>query len=170
MFILLVGSDSRADNYAAGLADSIRIVRADFVNPGLTHLVFQRDLYVEIPGISQHGGITHGKINQAYLYGNPGFGYYNGPGQGPGLLALTMQHNFGTQVDHYVAINIQAFGRIVDQLGGYQPPRRGWPGRAPTDQTSTSAGQVHLDGYRTCCWRECDRTEIWNDPHAEPDP
>lgn len=153
MFILLVGSDSRADNYAAGLADSIRIVRADFVNPGLTHLVFQRDLYVEIPGISQHGGITHGKINQAYLYGNPGFGYYNGPGQGPGLLALTMQHNFGTQVDHYVAINMQAFARIVDQLGGLDinlPYAVDGRAARSTDQDKYfPAGQVHLDGYRT---------------------
>ena len=77
-----------------------------------------RDLYVEIPGIAAHGGITHGKLNQAYLYGNPAFGYYDGPGQGPGLLSLTMTENFGTQADHYVAVNIQAFARIIDQLGG----------------------------------------------------
>ena len=40
MFILLVGSDSRADNYSAGLADSIRVVRVDFVDPGISYLSF----------------------------------------------------------------------------------------------------------------------------------
>ena len=103
MFILLIGSDTRTDNYHAGLSDFIRIVRVDFINPGLTYLAFQRDLYVEIPWISAHSGITHGKLNQAYFYGNPGIGYYDGPGQGPGLLAETLKHNFGVRVDHYLA-------------------------------------------------------------------
>lgn len=100
MFILLIGSDSRANSYAAGLADSVRVIRVDFVHLGITYVTFQRDLYVEIPGISSHGRITHGKLNQAYLYGNSAFGYYDGPGQGPGLLALTLQQTFGDRVDH----------------------------------------------------------------------
>lgn len=153
MFILLVGSDSRADSYSAGLADSMRIVRADFVNPGISYLVFQRDLYVEIPGISSHGGITHGKLNQAYLYGNPGFGYFEGPGQGPGLLALTLEHNFGAKVDHYVAVNLQSFVRIVDELGGLDinlPYTVDGRAARSTDQDKYfPAGQQHLDGYRT---------------------
>jgi len=153
MYILLIGSDSRADSYSAGLADSMRIVRADFVNPGISYLVFQRDLYVEIPGIAAHGGITHGKLNQAYLYGNPGFGYFEGPGQGPGLLALTLEHNFGAQVDHYVAVNLQSFVRIVDQLGGLDinlPYTVDGRAARSTDQDKYfPAGQQHLDGYRT---------------------
>ena len=153
MFILLIGSDSRADSYSAGLSDSMRIVRADFVNPGISYLVFQRDLYVEIPGIASHGGITHGKLNQAYLYGNPGLGYFEGPGQGPGLLALTLEHNFGAQVDHYVAVNLQSFVRIVDQLGGLDinlPYTVDGRAARSTDQDKYfPAGQQHLDGYRT---------------------
>jgi LCP family protein required for cell wall assembly len=153
MFILLVGTDARADSYAAGLADSMRIVRVDFVEPGLTYLSFQRDLYVEIPGIAEHGGITHGKLNQAYLYGNSAFDYYDGEGGGPGLLALTMKHNFGTQTDHYVAVNMQTFARVIDALGGldiYLPYVV--DGRAPGSKDPSRyfpAGNQHLDGYRT---------------------
>lgn len=153
MFILLIGSDSRADSYTAGLADSMRIARVDFVNPGITYLSFQRDLYVEIPGISDHGGITHGKLNQAYLYGNSSFGYYDGTGEGPGLLALTMEHNFGTHVDHYVAVNMQSFVRMVDALGGldldlpYVVDGRVRGSRDPN--LYFPAGAQHLDGYRT---------------------
>ena len=153
MFILLIGSDSRADNYSAGLADSIRVVRVDFVNPGLTFLAFPRDLYVEIPGISTHGGITHGKLNQAYLYGNPAFGYYDGPGRGPGLLARTMTENFGTRVDHYVAVNLQTFVRIIDQLGGLDINLPytidGRVTRSKDPDRYFPAGPLHLNGYRT---------------------
>jgi len=115
--------------------------------------VFQRDLYVEIPGIASHGGITHGKLNQAYLYGNPALNYYDGSGQGPGLLSLTMEHNFGTRVDHYVAVNIQSFARIVDQMGGLDinlPHAVDGRAARSTDQDRYfPAGPQHLNGYRT---------------------
>ncbi len=153
MHILLVGSDARRDSYAIGLADSIRLVRVDFVEPSIRILAFPRDLYVEIPEIESHGGITHGKLNQAFLYGNPGYNYYDGPGQGPGLMALTLEHNFGASVDHYLAVNLQTFVRIVDSLGGIDITL---PyvvdGRVRGSRDSSRyfpAGEQHLDGYRT---------------------
>jgi LCP family protein required for cell wall assembly len=153
MFILLVGSDARQDSYAIGLADSMRLVRVDFVEASVQVLAFPRDLYVEIPDIEEHGGITHGKLNQAFLYGNPGYNYFDGPGQGPGLLARTLEHNFGAQVDHYVAVNLQTFVRIIDTLGGidvnlpYVIDGRVRGSRDPNRYFA--AGPQHLDGYRT---------------------
>jgi LCP family protein required for cell wall assembly len=153
MFILLVGSDARRDTYDVGLADSMRLVRVDFVEASIQVLAFPRDLYVEIPDIADHGGITHGKLNQAFLYGNPGYNYYEGPGQGPGLLARTLEHNFGAQVDHYVAVNLQTFVRIIDTLGGidvnlpYVIDGRVKGSRDPNRYFAT--GPQHLDGYRT---------------------
>jgi LCP family protein required for cell wall assembly len=81
-------------------------------------LEFPRDLWVEIPGISEHYNITHGKLNQAYLYGNKGMGYYTGAGEGPGLLARTLDLNFGARPDHYVAANMQTFVKLVNAVGG----------------------------------------------------
>ena len=118
MMILAIGSDQRVDSYLYGLADVIRLVRVDFVQPSVTVMSFPRDLYVEIPGISDHYNITHGKINQAYLYGNPGFGYYDGSDLGPGLLARTLYHNFGAQPQNYVAVNMRTFVHVVDAVGG----------------------------------------------------
>ena len=118
MMILAVGSDQRIDSYLYGLADVIRLVRVDFTTPRVTVMSFPRDLYVEIPGISDHYDITHGNINQAYLYGNPGFGYYDGPDLGPGLLARTLYHNFGAQPQTYVAVNMRTFEKIIDAVGG----------------------------------------------------
>lgn len=153
MFILLVGSDSRRDSYTAGLADAIRLVRVDFVQPRVQLLPFPRDLYVEIPGVEDHDGITHGKLNQAYLYGNSAYDYYDGPGEGPGLLASTLERNFGAPVDHYVAVNLQSFVRVVDELDGIDISLPNViDGRVPGSKDSDlyfPAGQIHLNGYRT---------------------
>lgn len=116
--VLALGIDSRADNYLYGLADVIKIVRIDFITPKVTVLSMPRDLWVEIPGISDHYGITHGKLNQAYFYGTPGMGYYDGLDGAPGLLARTLIDNFGFFVDNYATVNMITFSRIVDALGG----------------------------------------------------
>jgi LCP family protein required for cell wall assembly len=153
MFILLIGSDGRGRGYSVGLADSIRVVRVDFVEPRIQILAFQRDLYVEIPEIEDHNKITHGKLTQAYLYGNPGYAYYDGEGQGPGLMALTLQHNFGVQVDHYIALNLQTFVKVVDELGGIDidlpDTIDGRVKRSRDPNRYFPAGKQHLNGYRT---------------------
>ena len=115
-----IGADNEVNNYLYGLADVIRIARVDFVTPKITVLTIPRDLWVELPGIKEKYAetVTHGKINQAYLYGGPGMGYYEGEGGGPGLLALTLAHNYGLYVDHYGAVNMIAFQKIIDALGG----------------------------------------------------
>lgn len=118
MTLLLIGSDERSEDYLYGLADSIRVVRIDFTSPKVMVLDIPRDLWVEIPAISDHYGITQGKLNQAYFFGNPGMGYYDGPGEGPGLLAHTLQVNFGLSVDHYLAVDMKTFSRLVDAMGG----------------------------------------------------
>ena len=118
MNILAIGSDTRAQNYLYGLADVIRYIRVDFVTPGINVLEFPGDLWVEIPGISDHYGITHGKLNQAYFYGNPVRGYYDGLGSGPGLLAQTLSSNYGAHIDHYLAVNMHTFVNLVNAVGG----------------------------------------------------
>jgi LCP family protein required for cell wall assembly len=151
MTLLAVGTDVRGDNYSYGLADVIRLVRIDFVNPKVTVLEFPRDLWVEIPDIADNlHGQDHEKLNQAYLYGNRGFGYTDDPAQGPGLLARTLALNFGTNIDHYAAVNMRTFEKIVNAVGGidvYLPNTV--DGRAGDDQNPRllfKKGQQHLDG------------------------
>ncbi len=153
MYILLIGSDSRGDSYQYGLADMIRIARVDFVNAKVTVLEFPRDLWVEIPDIADNlDGQSHEKLNQAYLYGNPGFGYTTDAAQGPGLLARTLALNFGTQIDHYAAVNMRTFINIVNAVGGidvYLP--QPVDGRTAEDLSSRlvfPAGHLHLMGDR----------------------
>jgi anionic cell wall polymer biosynthesis LytR-Cps2A-Psr (LCP) family protein len=69
------------------------------------------------------------------------------------LLALTIEHNFGIQAEHYVVVNMQSFVRIVDAMGGidinlpYTVDGRVKGSRDPV--LYYAAGQQHLDGYRT---------------------
>jgi len=116
MVVLGIGAD--ADDYDYGLADVIRIARIDFTIPKVSVLSIPRDLWVQIPDINTKYDITAGKLNQAYFYGGPGMGYYTGPGAGAGLLARTLDLNFGMRVDHYGAVNMNTFVKIIDALGG----------------------------------------------------
>ncbi len=148
--VLVAGIDFRGDNYLYGLADVIRIVRVDFTIPKVTIFTLDRDIWVEIPGIQDHYGITHGKLNQAYFYGVPAMGYYDGTAGGAGLLAKTLKWNFGLNVDNYVVANMAAFVRSVDALGGidiYLPE----PVEGPMENQGMvyfSAGAQHLSGQQ----------------------
>jgi LCP family protein required for cell wall assembly len=151
MFVLGIGADSRQDDYLYGLADAIRVARIDFRVPSIAVLSLPRDVWVEIPDIADHYGITHGKLNQAYLYGNPGMGYYDGPGAGPGLLARTLDLNYGLRPDHYGAINMRTFVRLVDAVDGIdlylEEPVDGRPVDEKTeDMGYFPAGPHHMNG------------------------
>ncbi len=132
--ILAIGSDARSDWYEYGLADVIRVVRVDFAQTKVTILEFPRDLWVKIPEIADDlHGQDHEKLNQAYLYGNPGFGYWDDPSAGPGLLARTLNVNFGVRPDHYIAVNMRTFEKIVNAVDGI-------------DVYIPGSGTSHLDG------------------------
>ena len=153
MYILGIGADNDFNDYNYGLADVIRVARVDFVTPKITVLTIPRDLWVEFPDLIEKYAdtVTHGKLNQAYLYGGPGMGYYDGPGGGPGLLARTIAHNYGLYVDHYGAVNMVAFAKIVDALGGIDIYLdQDWDGRPVDEHTENmgyfTAGQHHMTG------------------------
>lgn len=149
MNILAIGSDTRGTSYTYGLSDVMRVVRVDFVTPRITTLDFPRDLWVQIPYIASHlNGQDHEKLNQAYLYGNPGdgFGYWSDPSAGPGLLARTLDLNFGVKVDHYIAVNMKTFVKMVDAVGGidvtFDQPLPG------SDDPDLQKGTHHLNGTK----------------------
>jgi LCP family protein required for cell wall assembly len=151
---LAIGSDARGKHYLYGLADVIRLVRVDFVHARVSILEVPRDLWVDIPAISDHYNITQGKLNQAYLYGNKGLGYYDGPGEGPGLLARTLNLNFGAQPDHYIAVNMLTFEAIVDAIGGidiYLPYKISVKSKDNPKGFAIPAGQHHIYG-KTALW------------------
>jgi LCP family protein required for cell wall assembly len=117
MLLQAVGTDSRTSSYLYGLADVIRILRADFVNEKVQILSLPRDLWVNVPNLEQHG-ISAAKLSQVYFYGTEGMGYYGGTAWGSGLLAETLQYNYDLRVDNYLTVNMETFARMVDAVGG----------------------------------------------------
>lgn len=146
MNVVAIGADSRADNYNYGLSDAIRLVRVDFATPKITVLEFPRDLWVKIPFIADNlDGYDEGKLNQAYLFGQPGdgFHYWDDPSAGPGLLTLTLNLNFGVQADHYVAVNMRTFEKIVNAVDGIDITVKD---KSMSHSTGLPVGENHLDG------------------------
>lgn len=120
MTILVVGTDTRTSNYLYGMADSIMIMRLDFVSGEAAMIGIPRGLWVEIPDVEEDEGRTHGKITQAYFFGTEGMGYYSGTGYGAGLLAETLRHNYQVEIDRYIVVNMRAFRDIIDVIGGIE--------------------------------------------------
>ena len=153
MMVLVAGIDSRSDTYTYGRADVIRMVRVDFTIPKVTVLSFPRDLWVEVPGISDHKDITHSKLNEAYFYGAEEIGYFDGPGGGAGLLARTIEKNFGVRADNYGVINLQTLEAIIDALGGVDIYLENEVDARESPETEEQwkyypVGWNHLDGKR----------------------
>lgn len=143
--ILTIGIDFRGDNYLYGLADVIRITRVDFTKPRVAVFALDRGIWVEIPGIEDHYGLTHGLLNQAYFFGVPAMGYYDGPAGGAGLLAQTLRQNFGIAADNYLVVSMAAFVMGIDAIGGIDVYLEN-PVYSDLELGSFSAGWHHLDG------------------------
>jgi LCP family protein required for cell wall assembly len=119
-YILVIGTDTRSVGYLYGLADTTMVFRVDFQNRSVSVMGFPRDLWVQIPDVTEDNGRTHGKLNQAYFFGTEGMGYYSGEGYGAGLMAETMKTNWGLEIDHHIVLNMRTFRDVVDALGGIE--------------------------------------------------
>ncbi len=117
--VLLVGIDYSDPEYTYGLADVIRIMRVDFVDMKVSMVALPRDLLVEAP----EGRFTEQnpmKINQAYLFGTPGWGGYLGEGIGANSLAEVIRYNFGVTPQHYAVVNFDTVINFIDAIGGVE--------------------------------------------------
>ena len=135
MQILALGVDPQEQ------ADAIRLVRVDFVTQRVSVLSIPRDLWVPIPGFTEHG-INEYRINAAYGYGE----YFNGKGGGAVSFANTLYTNYGITFDHYVVVHFESFEKLIDKIGGVDITLD-----EPVDGTLQTlpyfgAGAHHLDG------------------------
>lgn len=99
MNIMLVGLDSRKDNYT-GRSDSMILCTVNKSSKKFVMTSFLRDSYVSIPG---HG---KDKLNAAYAYG------------GSSLLTQTIYENYGIVIDRTAVFNFIFVIDVIDYLGG----------------------------------------------------
>ncbi len=149
MNILLIGIDGFDGNYSrAARADTIILVGVSFASKSAQMLSFPRDLWVQLPNISQ---VPEARINTAYHYGE----LYAVPGGGPAELSAVMANTFGLRIDRFAVVNFLAFEEGIDTIGGIdvnlpEPIHDGnYPLRDGSGRTMAidfPAGPVHLDG------------------------
>ncbi len=119
MLILAAGIDYRGSDYLYGLADVIRLIHVDFTVPRINVVAIPRAMLVEVPE-SLRGVDGPILLNQAYFFGTPGMGKYDGGGYGAGALAETIYFNFNLKSDHYLVIDFLGFQKLIDILGGIE--------------------------------------------------
>ena len=95
--IMIMGVDERDDD--VGRSDTLMVATLDPKKDQAALMSVPRDTRVKIKG---HGW---DKINAAYAYGEK-------------LAQRTVEDFLGVNMDHYVVVNIQAFQKIIDAIGG----------------------------------------------------
>lgn len=119
LLILAAGIDYRGSDYLYGLADVIRLIHVDFTVPRINVVAIPRAMVVEVPE-SIRGVDGPILLNQAYFFGTPGMGKYDGGGYGAGALAEAIYYNFNLKSDHYLVIDFMGFQNLIDTLGGVE--------------------------------------------------
>ncbi len=96
--VMVMGVDRRADD--AGRSDTLMVAAVDADKGKADILSIPRDTRVQIEGRG------YDKINHAYAYG------------GHELTKKTVESLTGVPMDYYILVDIKAFERIIDALGG----------------------------------------------------
>ncbi len=104
--IMIMGVDERDDD--VGRSDTLMVATLDPKKDQAALMSIPRDTRVKIKG---HGW---DKINAAYAYGSA----KGGSEAGEKLAQRTVEDFLGVNMDHYVVVNIQAFQKIIDAIGG----------------------------------------------------
>jgi LCP family protein required for cell wall assembly len=118
MVLLFAGSGT-----AGGMnsADAVRVLKIDFNTPELTVIAFPRDLWVQTPGLAAL------KINESLL--GPSFDAKRKSVEGSNkakdtaavnLLAQVLLDNFGVISEHYITVNVEPWGKMIDTIGGVE--------------------------------------------------
>lgn len=111
--ILVIGQDSRTGEEAK-LADGIMLLTLNKETRTLITTSFLRDSYVKLP--ENYRGHTCGwnRINTSYALG---YSWYGDAGAME-MLNLTLENNFGVEVDGNVELSFSTFKKIIDAIGG----------------------------------------------------
>ncbi|MTD41358.1 LytR family transcriptional regulator [Erwinia sp. CPCC 100877] len=96
--IMVVGNDSRDDDYDQGRSDTLMVAHYDGKTKQPKLISIMRDSYVNIP--------DHGldKINAAYAYG------------GAQLTKEVLNASFGLPINYYLVMDFKDFSDIIDEL------------------------------------------------------
>lgn len=160
--ILLMGLDYR--DWLSGdgppRTDSMMLVTVDPITKEAGMLSIPRDLWVEIPGYSEHS-----RINAAYFLGERD----RLPGGGPGLAMSTVENLLGVPVDYYAVIDFHVFEQAIDEIGGIDVLARERIKISPIGEMSywLEPKGHHLNGAQALAYARARNTEGGDFDRAE---
>ena len=119
--ILLLGFGG-AGHAGGFLTDVIQLLHLDFVTNQIYLISIPRDLWVPLP--LDKDSTTNFKVNAAYAIGSDDRQYpdkkieFTGPAGGGQMAKTVISQVLGFNINYFVAVDFQAFIRIIDNLGG----------------------------------------------------
>ena len=146
--ILLIGVDGETFQ---GNADTNIIMSINTRTKTVKLISLMRDIVVTVPGRDWNGdGMDdYAKLNSAYASG------------GFSLHSKMIEQNFRLKIDEYIAVNFEAFPKVIDAMGGVDITMTGGEAeRIPAEGTTvryggagfvpmgTTDGTYHMDGYQ----------------------
>lgn len=118
--ILLLGIDYTEPGSSVARSDTIILTTIIPMEPYVGMLSVPRDLWVPVPGVGEN------RINTAHFFAEA-----TQPGSGPAAAMLTVEQNFGVDVDYYARIRFEGVREIVNAMGGLEleltEPMAGYP-------------------------------------------
>jgi LCP family protein required for cell wall assembly len=133
--ILVLGIRGEDDPRGGLLTDTILVVSIDQITGRVALLSVPRDLYVTLSLTNrQH------KINAAYALGEAR------TGNGLELAIETLARTTGIRIHYGVRVDMVAFQKLVDTLGGIEVDVRQDFTGTPSERITVGRGRVHMDG------------------------
>lgn len=136
-WLLILGSDSRAEASDRARSDVIMLCRIDPEKPQVTMVSIPRDTKVEIEGYGTQ------KINAAYALG------------GAKLAIKTIGNYAGVKISHYAEIYFSGLEDLVDQLGGVTVDV---PEYCSYSDVTLKPGKQKLTGHEALIFARCRKT------------
>ena len=141
-WVLVLGSDSRAEDVDRARSDVLMLVRVDPSTPTVTMVSFPRDTRVRIEGYGTQ------KINAAYALG------------GAELAISTVEDYANVKISHYAEIYFSGLTELVDQLGGVTV---NVPEYCSYKGVTLYPGEQELDGRQALTFARCRKTYTMGD-------
>ncbi|MGN0073341.1 MAG: LCP family protein [Coriobacteriales bacterium] len=141
-WVLVLGSDSRAESTDRARSDVLMMARVDPNTPAITLVSIPRDTKVHIEGYGTQ------KINAAYALG------------GAELAISTVEDYAGIKISHYAEIYFSGLTALVDQLGGVTV---NVPEYCSYKGVTLYPGEQELDGKQALTFARCRKTYSMGD-------
>ena len=136
--VLIVGIDASSGTPMQGNSDVMMLASINRKTQSITLCSFLRDSYTYFETTSGNG--YYSKLNAAYAYG------------GAGCLVNAIEQNYKIKIDYFVAVDFEAFEKVVDAIGGVNVDVTAYEAQAMEEYANITGvpngGNVHLNGQQ----------------------